>query len=548
MRARNGSRLFILMSVSAALWGCSIHGRAKLSPPSAAGDTLALTSKNRLISFNQSMPTSIRGSISISGLQIGETLLAIDIRPADGNLYALVSTGRVYRIDPSTGAATLKSTLTADSSDATNPFTGLSGEDFGIDFNPVVDRLRVVSDAGQNLRINVDTGATITDATLNSGGATRRGVTGAAYTNNFAAACRTTLFFVDSINDRLLVTNDPNGGVLTERGDFRVDSATVNGYEIRTDTNGVNTALVVSTARVKKDSVPTLYTVNLTDGAMTSNGTVGGLDDDEMIRGLAVRPPASAPNQAIGNVVAVTQSNKLISFNNASPQKLCTSASVTGLGLGESVLGIDKRPADGNLYALSSNARIYQLDANTAAATPVSTLAADPSDTSNPFKGLSGTEFGVDFNPIPDRMRIVTDTGQNLRVNVDTGITITDTLLNPAGSAITAAAYTNSFKGTTTTTLYILDTQNDRLMIQGRPSNDPNKGDLQAVGVLGIDVQAVASFEINGGNNMALAAVTLPNATTSELRTVDLKTGAATRVNTIGGGEQVRGLTMSASP
>jgi hypothetical protein len=142
----------------------------------------------------------------------------------------------------------------------------------------------------------------------------------------------------------------------------------------------------------------------------------------------------------------------------------------------------------------------------------------------------------------------VTDAGQNLRINVDTGVTITDAQLNPAGSAVTAAAYTNNFKGTTTTTLYILDTQNDQLMIQGRPSNDPNKGDLLAVGRLGIDAQAIASFEINATNNTALAAITLPNATASELRTVDLTTGAATRVNTIGGGERVRSLTTSTSP
>ena len=548
MRARDRSRLLILTSLSAALCGCSSNVGIKFAPPSAAGDTFALTSANRLISFNQSSPTLMQGSVSIGGLQTGESLLAIDIRPADGNIYALGSTGRMYTIDRSTGAATLKSTLTADSADATNPFTGLSGTDFGIDFNPVVDRLRVVSDTGQNLRINVDTGATLTDTALNSGGTTRLGVTGAAYTNNFATACRTTLFFVDSINDRLLVTNDPNGGAVTEVGNFRVDGATVNGYEIKTGDNGANTAMVVITVSSMQGLVPTLYTIDLSNGAVTSNGMVNGLNAGEMIRGLAVGPPSSAPNQAIGNVVAVTESNKLISFNNASPQKICTSAAVTGLSSGENVLGIDIRPADGNLYALSSNARIYKLDANTAAATPVSTLSADPSDTSNPFSGLSGTEFGVDFNPIPDRMRIVTDTGQNLRVNVDTGVTITDTMLNPAGSAVTAAAYTNSFKGTTTTTLYILDTQNDQLMIQGRPSNDPNKGDLLAVGLLGIDAQAVASFEINATTNVALAAVTLPNAATSELRTVDLKTGAATRVNTIGGGEQVRSLTTSVSP
>jgi trimeric autotransporter adhesin len=548
MRARDAAHLVILVSVSAALWGCSGKGGVKATPPSVAGDTFALTNANRLISFNQVSPTFMLGSVQIDGLQDSESLLAIDIRPADGKLYALSTTGRLYTIDPATGAATLKSTLTADSSDASGPFSRLDGTDFGIDFNPVVDRLRVVSDTGQNLRINVDTGATITDGGLNSGGVTRRGVTGAAYTNSFAAACRTTLYFVDSTNDKLLVTNDPNGGAITEVGNLRVDGASINGYEIRTDANGANTALVVLTVSSAQGSVPTLYTINLNSGAVSSFGTVNGLNKGESIRGLAASLPASAPKQAPGNLVAVTEFNKLISFNNAAPQKVCTSAAVTGLSAGESVLGIDLRPADGNLYALGSNARIYKIDARTATATPISTLSADPNDSSSPFMALSGAEFGVDFNPVPDRLRIVTDTGQNLRVNVDTGVTITDATLNPAGSAITAAAYTNSVKGATTTTLHVLDTQNDQLMIQGRPSNDPNKGDLLAVGSLGIDAAAIASFEINGANNTALAAVTLPNATTSELHTVDLKTGAATRVNTIGGGERVRSLTTVKSP
>ncbi len=103
-------------------------------------------------------------AMNVTGLQSGETLLGIDIRPGGtttGQIYGLSSMGRLYTIDKFTGAATLKSTLSADPADTSNPFTGLSGTNFGIDFNPVVDRLRVVSDTGQNLRINVDSGAVI---------------------------------------------------------------------------------------------------------------------------------------------------------------------------------------------------------------------------------------------------------------------------------------------------------------------------------------------------------------------------------------------------
>ena len=105
------------------------------------------------------------------------------MRPANGRLYAVTDAARLYTLDATTGAATMAGMLSADAADATNPFAMLSGAAFGVDFNPLADRLRVVSDAEQNLRANVDTGATTTDATLMRGAFA---VTAAAYTNNFA--------------------------------------------------------------------------------------------------------------------------------------------------------------------------------------------------------------------------------------------------------------------------------------------------------------------------------------------------------------------------
>jgi trimeric autotransporter adhesin len=546
MRAlRNGYRLTALVSLTAAsLWGCSNNNGIGFGNSSAGGDTFALTSSNRLITFNQASP-SVRSAVTITGLQSNEQVLGIDVRPKDGAVYALGSSGRVYILNPATGAATATSTLTADATDTTNPFTALSGTDYGVDFNPVVDRLRVISDTGMNLRINVDTGATITDGTLNSTGVpTRTGVTGAAYTNSFNAACRTTLFFVDSSNNRLLVTNDPNNGVVTEVGALGITGGTVNGFEILTGGNGANQALVALTV----GSAVQLYSVSTMNGLATPLGTITGLNANEVVRGLAVSPPGTAPAQAMGNVVGITETSKLISFNNASPQKLCTTAAITGLNAGETILGADLRPADGLLYAVSSAARVLTINTQTAAATAVSTLTADANDTTAPFTTLNGTEFGVDFNPTVDRLRIVSDANQNLRVNVDTGATITDTDLNGTPAAVRAAAYTNSFQGAGTTTLYVLDTANDQLLIQGQPSGNPNNGDLQVVGALGADSGPISSFEINAINNTALAALNVGGATTSDLYTLNLASGAATRVNTIGGGERVRSIAYSMNP
>ena len=171
MRSRRPAVAAVLFTL--ALAGCSNNddppAPAPMQPAPAPapaptpGDTFGLTSANRLVTFNRAAP-AVRTAVAITGLQSGEQLLGIDLRPGGmpaGELYALGSTGRVYTINITSGAATQKSQLAADSADATNPFTALDGAEFGVDFNPVVDRLRVVSNTGQNLRINVDTGATI---------------------------------------------------------------------------------------------------------------------------------------------------------------------------------------------------------------------------------------------------------------------------------------------------------------------------------------------------------------------------------------------------
>jgi hypothetical protein len=137
----------------------------------------------------------------------------------------------------------------------------------------------------------------------------------------------------------------------------------------------------------------------------------------------------------------------------------------------------------------------------------------------------------------------------NLRVLFDTAAVFTDANLT-SGSSVTAAAYTNSFAGTGTSTLYVIDTANDRLLIQGRPSGSPNNGDLQVVGTLGVngDVQALAGFDINAVNNNAFAAFNVGNATTSDLYRLNLMTGGATRVGPIGTTNRIRALTHSTVP
>jgi hypothetical protein len=183
-----------------------------------------------LVVFDSATPGSVTTIGPVAGVTAGDQLVGIDIRPANGDLYAFgvnlaTGTARVYTLNEATAAATLVSILAADPADTTSPFpfTTVSGTQFGMDFNPVVDRLRVTSTTGQNLRINVDNGLTQLDVPLvYAAGDPNAGdspiVPAVAYSNNFAGATTTTLRGVDvgqSPQDLLVVHTNPNGGTLT---------------------------------------------------------------------------------------------------------------------------------------------------------------------------------------------------------------------------------------------------------------------------------------------------------------------------------------------
>ena len=130
----------------------------------------------------------------------------------------------------------------------------------------------------------------------------------------------------------------------------------------------------------------------------------------------------------------------------------------------------------------------------------------------NPFAALDGTEFGVDFNPVADRLRVVSDTGQNLRINVDTGDTITDGAITPAsGSAqASAAALHQCLRRHHRNQLFVLDASTDLLHLQ----DPPNNGTLGAGLPLGIGASAVNGFDIDARNSTGYAVVGAAGAAT----------------------------------
>ena len=239
---------------------------ATLTAPATAEILTSVTTLNQLVKFDSATPGTISSSVGITGLQAGETILGFDYRPATGGLYAIGSTSRLYLINTTTGAATQVG--------AAGAFT-LNGTSFGVDFNPTVDRLRVTSNTGQNLRINPNDGTlTATDTALayaagDPNAATTPRVVGSAYTNNFAGAPVTTLYGIDSNLDILATQNPPNAGVLNTVGALGFNTSDLVGFDI----SGSGTAYALLTAPA--GSLSQLFTINLSTGSATLVGSVG---------------------------------------------------------------------------------------------------------------------------------------------------------------------------------------------------------------------------------------------------------------------------------
>jgi len=244
--------------------------------------------------------------------------------------------------------------------------------------------------------------------------------------------------------------------------------------------------------------------------------------------GAAALLVAAVPRVANAELLYATDGTSITTFDSTA-LNATTTVAVTGLQGGETLVGIDLRPATGQLVGIGSTSRVYTIDPAGGQATQVGAAGAFT---------LNGTAFGTDFNPVPDRIRQVSNTEQNLRLNPNNGaLGGTDTTLSPPGNVV-AAAYTNNFAGATQTTLYVIDSAAGTLSTQGGVNGtpSPNGGQLFTVGSLGLgtNLNENIGFDVSGSTGTAFATITVGG--TSGLYTVDLATGAATLVGSIGAG------------
>jgi Domain of unknown function (DUF4394) len=232
-------------------------------------DIVGLTEDNRLVQFSSQNPT-LRETGTIRGLEGGDTrLVGIDYRVQDGKLYGVGDRGGVYSLETN-GQATSVGRLSI----------ALQGTNFGVDFNPAADALRVVSDTGQNLRQPFATtplAATVADTQLSAPQATppanpSNGVTGAAYTNNDTDVnTGTTLFDLDTTGDQVMLQSPANSGQLAPIGRLTVDATGNAGFDITT-VRGSATGEQVAFATLRVGDQSGLYRINLFTGKAETAG------------------------------------------------------------------------------------------------------------------------------------------------------------------------------------------------------------------------------------------------------------------------------------
>ncbi len=298
-------------------------------------------------------------------------------------------------------------------------------------------------------------------------------------------------------------------------------------------------------------------------------------------------PLSSAPSSRRSEIVlASTTRNELIRFNAGQPATVLSRLALTGMQPDERLAGIDFRPANGKLYGIGTTLRLYTIDTSTGRATQVGSAPL--------ALRLLGTEFGFDFNPVVDRIRLVTDKGENLRVHPDTGALVDSDAARSGVQIdgplrydeedqnggrlprISAAAYTNGVMGAApgapdapkTTTNFAIDAILGALVTLGTRERSspafapatPNTGLLFTVGTLGVQPDGPVSFDIASAapgapgtpgaaqsghkTGVAFAAFIPLGKNAATLYQVNLETGAATALGVIDRGEPVTGIAI----
>jgi hypothetical protein len=238
---------------------------------------------------------------------------------------------------------------------------------------------------------------------------------------------------------------------------------------------------------------------------------------------IAVSALTATAAHADGWIIGLVDGKSIVTIDPGS-RKVTSTVNIRGAG---PMLGVDVRPADGMLYGVTGDGSVFTIDIRSGQATKKSKLT-------QAWNRTAATTF--DFNPVADRLRLMSAESVNWRINVDDGKVIVDGShkfkdgdVNAGRTPrIVAGAYTNSFKDTKATALYNIDATTGTLVMQA----PPNDGVLNTIGSLGMPVNGPVAFNIVSSGPDQNAAWLVAGGT---LYSVDLKTGKATMSGKISG-------------
>jgi hypothetical protein len=551
------------------------------TPPPAAR-LYGIRGERELVRFDPDSPETVT---SITDFPGDERVVGLDLRPADNQLYAVTESGALFLIevtDTTTPLVSFTELQPIRRADMADPFT--PDARIGTDFNPAANALRLIDASGNNLR--VPTAAltnpppeTSVDTFVDGIMGYRQGAVAAAYTQPAPGAEGTTLYVAD-LDARALYRQNANEGELTQTATFADTLEDIGGYDVFQATPGdanehfallqISGGYDIYALEPEPDGGAASdpvgeRVVDLGDAAGPYRGlavSLRGLEDDPLT--LAVDESAF---RRLWLLNAGGSADQIETFDEQSvpPLDLETefaagpSFTVTGLAVDERLVGLDVRTTAMNearanaLYALTSQSRVVALveDGNMLVAEDTVAL----SDEAEMPRPLLGERFGVDFNPRADLLRIVSDSAQNLRVNLDAerevapiggmpaprvaGYAANDRTLrivapNPpqiVATAYRAAPLVGSFQ-------FALDARDSQLLRVAVP----NDGALVPVGPLTVSLPDNAaaepleqSFDIAGdADGLVYAALAPEGDSQTSLYLIDLDTGEATRVGLIG--------------
>lgn len=346
------------------------------------------------------------------------------------------------------------------------------------------------------------------------------------------------------------VTYATSNGTATSPSDYTTTTNTLSWA------NGDSSAKTFSVGINDDALVESSETINLSLTNATGGATLGGTSSAVLT--IIDNDSPVTPDELLLGVSSTTST--LITFHSSTPGTLLSSVGVTGLVNFETLRALAVHPLTGVIYAVAAatvtnggvvtvtSNHLYTIHPITAVATPLSAASFTPV--------LTHPSIDLAFEPGGAQLRVVVGTGaQNLRLNPTTGlVAAVDTTFAFVAGDIHASA-TPSLVGAdftrsnpTVGTLYAIDQTLDVLVRIGSLNGTPiaaSSGQLTTIGALGVDTSGSTSLDISPATGSAFACLTLPSASQTGLYQINLSTGAATSLGTIGIGETLRDVVVA---